>query len=180
MGPDALSDTIVALVSRFRAMVRSVGARRGLLDGDLDEVMQDVRIRLWQAHEAGKDIAGLGSSYIYQVATSASLDLLRRRRAKGGDRSDAVEEHVGIETTAAGPHEEALASDLAHRIEAALGELSEDRRVAVRMNLSGYGFQDIARMLGWTEARARNLLYRGMEDLRRRLTLMGVSPGAMQ
>lgn len=45
-GADRVSSTIEALVSRFRTMVRSVGARRGLLDADLDEVMQDVRIRL--------------------------------------------------------------------------------------------------------------------------------------
>jgi RNA polymerase sigma-70 factor (ECF subfamily) len=48
------------------------------------------------------------------------------------------------------------------------------------MHLSGYDHKDIARMLKWTEARARNLLYRGMEDLRRRLTLLGVSPRATQ
>jgi len=178
--PDALSETIVTVVARFRAMVRSVGARRGLLDGDLDEVMQDVRIRLWQAHEAGKDIAGLGSSYMYQTATSAALDLLRRRRAKGGDRTEDVQEHGALETPGAGPHEAAIASDLSRSIEAALQELSEDRCVAVRMHLSGYDHKDIARMLKWTEARARNLLYRGMEDLRRRLTLLGVSPGATQ
>ena len=54
-------------------MVRSVGARRGLQDDDLDEVMQDVRIRLWQAQKSGKEIDGLGSSYMYQTATSAAL-----------------------------------------------------------------------------------------------------------
>jgi RNA polymerase sigma-70 factor (ECF subfamily) len=48
--------------------------------------------------------------------------------------------------------------------------------VAVRFHLGGYDREDLARMLGWTEARTRNLLYRGLDDLRRRLTDMGISP----
>jgi Fe2+ transport system protein FeoA len=30
--------------------------------------------------------------------------------------------------------------------------------------------------MGWTEAKTRNLLYRGLDDLRRRLTAMGIEP----
>jgi len=68
------------------------------------------------------------------------------------------------------------ARELASQIEAAVETLPIDRRVAVRMHLSGYDRDDISRMLGWTEARTRNLLYRGLDDLRRRLTDMGISP----
>jgi RNA polymerase sigma-70 factor (ECF subfamily) len=50
--------------------------------------------------------------------------------------------------------------------------------VAVRYHLSGYDREDIARSLGWSEARTRNLLYRGLDDLRRRLVVMGVTPGS--
>src|SRR3954471_23312880 len=86
-GLDRVSSTIEALIGRFRTMVRSVGARRGLVEADLDEVLQDVRIRLWHAGEGGKPLAELGASYLYQVATSAALDVLRRRRSHGGATS---------------------------------------------------------------------------------------------
>jgi RNA polymerase sigma-70 factor (ECF subfamily) len=66
--------------------------------------------------------------------------------------------------------------ELAAQIDAALETLAVDRRVAVRMHLLGYDRDDIARALGWTEARTRNLLYRGLDDLRRRLTAMGIGP----
>ena len=176
MGSDPLSATIGTVLTRFRTMVRSVGARRGLLDGDLDEVIQEVRIRLWQAQKSGKEIETLGSSYMYQTATSAALDLLRRRRAKGGALTEELERGPELKASEPGPHDEAVASDLSRRIDAALDELPADRRVAVRFHLTGYNHTDIARALGWTEARARNLLYRGLTDLRRRLALMGVSP----
>ena len=174
-GIDRASSTIEMVVSRFRAMVRSVGVRRGLADADLDEVMQEVRIRLWQAGQAGKVIEELGSSYLYQVATSAALDLLRRRRAHGADRADDVERST-ILAAAPSPHDHVEARELADQIERAVETLSVERRVAVRFHLSGYDREDIARALGWSEAKTRNLLYRGLDDVRRRLTAMGVTP----
>jgi RNA polymerase sigma-70 factor (ECF subfamily) len=173
---DGVSTAIETVLARFRTMVRSVGARRGLVDADLDEVMQEVRIRLWQAGKAGKTLEDLGSSYLYQVATTASLDLIRRKRARAADRTDDVDELIDLPAAHPSPHEEAEASDLSEQIESALETLAPDRRVAVRFYLTGYDRNDIARALGWSEARARNLLYRGLDDLRRRLTLMGVTP----
>jgi RNA polymerase sigma-70 factor (ECF subfamily) len=175
-GLDRASSSIEALITRFRTMVRSVGARRGLVEADLDEVVQDVRIRLWQAGEGGKVLEDLGSSYLYQVATTAALDLLRRRRARRANDTDDIRERTELTTNDASPHDTLEANELASQIDAAIDTLAIDRRVAVRFHLAGYDREDIARMLGWTEARTRNLLYRGLDDLRRRLTDMGISP----
>ena len=46
------------------------------------------------------------------------------------------------------------------------------------MHLVGYIRKEIARLMGWTEAKTRNLLYRGLGDLRQELKGRGVSPGA--
>jgi len=175
-GLDRVSSAIETLISRFRTMVRSVGARRGLVEADLDEVLQDVRIRLWHAGEGGKALEDLGSSYLYHLATTAALDLLRRRRARRADDTEDIRERTDLTTNNASPHDAMEARELASQIEAAVETLPIDRRVAVRMHLSGYDRDDISRMLGWTEARTRNLLYRGLDDLRRRLTDMGISP----
>jgi len=175
-GIDRVSSAIETLIARFRTMVRSVGARRGLVEADLDEVLQDVRIRLWQAGERGKSLEELGSSYLYHLASTAALDLLRRRRARRADDTEDIRERTDLTTNNASPHDAMEARELASQIEAAVETLPTDRRVAVRMHLSGYDRDDISRMLGWTEARTRNLLYRGLDDLRRRLTDMGIAP----
>jgi RNA polymerase sigma-70 factor (ECF subfamily) len=175
-GLDRVSSSIEALIARFRTMVCSVGARRGLIEADLDEVLQDVRIRLWHAGEGGKTLEELGSSYLYHLATTAALDLLRRRRARRADDIEDIRERTELTTDDASPHEAMEARELASQIEAAIDTLSSDRRVSVRLHLTGYDRADIARMLGWTDARTRNLLYRGLDDLRRQLTDMGISP----
>ena len=175
-GADRLSGAIESVVSRFRTMVRGVGARRGLLDADLDEVLQDVRIRLWQAGQAGKDVEALGSSYLYQVATTAALDMLRRRRAHAADRTDDVSDRAELAASSPSPHDDTEANELAAQVNAALETLSLERRVVVRFHLSGHDREDIAISLGWSEAKTRNLLYRGLDDLRRCLASMGVAP----
>jgi RNA polymerase sigma-70 factor (ECF subfamily) len=175
-GLDRISSTIETVVTRFRTMVLSIGVRRGLVDADLDEVIQEVRIRLWRAGNAGKELDELGSSYVYHVATTAALDLLRRRRAFGAEQTEDVEESSELPADAPSPHEDVEARELAAQIDAAVEKLATERRVAVRMHLSGYDRDDIARALGWSEGKTRNLLYRGLDDVRRRLADMGISP----
>jgi RNA polymerase sigma-70 factor (ECF subfamily) len=185
---DRTSSVIESVLARFRRMVRGVGMRRGLADADLDEVIQDVRIRLWRVGEKGKPIEELGASYLYQIATSAALDVLRRRRSHGAatalaldapDAPDAAPELRTLAAPTASPHDDVERGELARHVDAALETIAIDRRVAVRMHLAGYDRDDIARALGWSEARTRNLVYRGLEDLRRRLTAMGVTPAGV-
>jgi RNA polymerase sigma-70 factor (ECF subfamily) len=47
----------------------------------------------------------------------------------------------------------------------------------VRMHLAGYERHEIADLLGWTEPKTRNLLYRGLSDLRQILESWGIRPG---
>ena len=63
------------------------------------------------------------------------------------------------------------------RIGAAVAALSTPRDVVVRLYLAGYDRHEIADMLEWSEPKTRNLIYRGLDDLRARLTKMGIGPG---
>ena len=42
------------------------------------------------------------------------------------------------------------------------------------MYLAGYSGEEVAQVMGWTEAKTRNLLYRGLADLRERLKEVGI------
>jgi len=174
---EQLSVALEALVSKFATMVRSVGVRHRLAESDLDEVLQEVRIRLWRADPLGEQIERVGASYVYRTAVTAALDLLRRRRAHAADRTDSVDdlsEHLPARQHTSG---EFHAAELSAQILAAVDTLHPSRRAVVRMYLSGYEREEIAELLGWTEPKTRNLLYRGLADLRKRLTAMGISPG---
>ena len=73
-----LSREIEGQLARWRALIRRVAGRYGLDDTETDELVQDVRIRLWRALERGREKrAGVRSSYVYEAVMSAAIDLLQ-------------------------------------------------------------------------------------------------------
>ena len=173
---DIVSSAIESTIARFAGVVRVVAARYRLSPADRDDLVQEVRVRLWRALEVER-IEALPASYLYRTATSAALDLIRRRRTMREDSLDDVDPSApGLAATSADPEQRAQLSDLALQIERAIETIPESRRPVVRMYLAGYGSAEIGELMGWTEAKARNLLYRGLADLRQRLEDAGVSP----
>jgi RNA polymerase sigma-70 factor (ECF subfamily) len=170
---DRVSAPLEALVGRFDRMIRRVGRDHGLVDADVDEVLQDVRIRIWRAR--AESVAQLNASYVHRTAVSAALDLVRRRRR---DRTVSFEasprELSGAPETAADRRAER--ADLVGQVARAVDALPPSRRPVVRMYLHGYSREEIAQLLGWTEAKTRNLLYRGLADVREALRGAGVGP----
>jgi RNA polymerase sigma factor (sigma-70 family) len=177
--PDPASPAIEALIARFAGMVRRVGRGRRLSDGDVDDVLQEVRIRVWRALGTGEKIAAAPASYVYRTAVSAALDLIRRRRGREVEletldaRGPAPSGDRGPVT----PDRSLERSELGERIWQAVDAIADARRAVVRMYLNGYRLDEIATLLDWTPARTRNLLYRGLGDVRRRLGDLGIGPG---
>jgi RNA polymerase sigma factor (sigma-70 family) len=172
--PDPLSPALETVVSRFAGMVRGVGWRHRLSEADIDELMQQVRIRLWQAQGQSEQISQSPASYVYRTAVSAALDLMRRRRAQRVDQSVSLDDSGAVLPGKRNPQADLEFSELAQTVSRAIEEIPASRRAVVRMHLAGHPREEIAQLLGWSEAKTRNLLYRGLGDLRARLTALGV------
>lgn len=169
---------IERVLARFSEVALRAGAAHGLRGDDLDEVMQDVRIRIWKAAGEAEKLETLTSSYIYRAAASAAVDILRRRRARREQPIDEKIESVQeLDTPAvASADADLISAEALTAIERAIDEIPVTRRAVVRMYLKGYDREEIGSLLGWSEAKTRNLLYRGLDDLRQRLTAMGIKP----
>ena len=163
----------------LRRAVRRIVPRR-LGTGALDEIEQAVRIRLWKALESEKKIEH-PTSYLHRMTINATLDEVRRRARRPESSLEALVEGTGSEF--APITSEPSAEARAHRrqtleaVERCLQELSTDRARAVRCHLQGFTTSETASLFGWTEPKARNLTYRGLEQLRRRLALQGIDHG---
>lgn len=176
--PQQLSAALESAVANYAGMVRRVAWRHRLSDADVDEVMQEVRIRLWRARDDSEQIAAVGASYVYRVARSAAVDLIRRRRSARADVSAPLQDVAAeIVSRTPGPDADAASSELFARVAAAIEKIPASRRPVVRMHLAGYPREEIGALLGWSEAKTRNLLYRGLADLRSRLGDMGIGSG---
>ncbi|MBL0169917.1 MAG: sigma-70 family RNA polymerase sigma factor [Gemmatimonadaceae bacterium] len=175
--PDAeVSRALSDLLARFDAFIRRTASRHGLAGQDVDDVVQDLRVRVWKSFGTAELIRRAKPTYMYRVAVSASLDIIRRRRAVKSSATALDDVHPSaLVDDRASADARLAASELGRAVHEALGMLAESRRGVVRMYLSGYDRFEIADLLGWTEGKTRNLLYRGLDDLRHVLASRGIT-----
>jgi RNA polymerase sigma-70 factor (ECF subfamily) len=173
---DPLSPALERVLLRYFSLVRGAARRRGIHDDEVEEVVQEVRIRLWKALGSGERIERANTSYIYQTAMSAVSDLLRRRRQSPNEDLEATTEAERMEWTG-GPDADLDASELGGQVARALGRLETAKRAVVRMYLAGYPQREIEALLGWSEGKTRNVLYRALGELRNALRSQGITSG---
>jgi len=162
------------IVRRFSGSIRATGARYRLHPSDIGEAEQEVRIRLWRVCGDPENIAQLSASYLQRVVTTAVLDLLRRRRRAA--MHDPVE-GLPLPAPGPGPDADVEAASLGSVVQAGVDTLGLARRTVVKLHLEGFRRDEIEALLGWSEAKTRNLLYRGLADLRAYLVARGIHWG---
>ena len=106
-----------------------------------DDIEQEARLSLWKALQSGREIA-FPVSYIYKVAVSATLRAIRRAKARREDPlnedSDAADRCSSCALRPKPRHMQSPSGrSVAQKIEAALAQLPENRRLAVENHLQG-------------------------------------------
>lgn len=158
------------LISRYARLVRTAVHRVAgpLTDAVAEDVEQKVAVALWKAMP-GEQIPRHPASYLYRAAVRETVRALRPlQKARSGE--------LPIDHRDPSPSPDALleSKELGMTIRDALSNLAPDRRRAVQAHLMGFGVQEIMEIRGWSYNRARNLIARGMADLRRELENRGV------
>jgi len=164
--PVEIGTALERLIARVSALAARAARARGLPAEEIDEILQDVRIRLWKAHPDSENLERLGAAYLVKVVSSAVVDRLRRQR-RADTSLDAANNMATVPDALQVLPPDVIERDaLAARLEQALATLPANRRLLVQLHLEGYDREEMAGMTGWTEAKVRNLLYRGLDDLR--------------
>jgi RNA polymerase sigma-70 factor (ECF subfamily) len=167
-----------ALIEQYGRYLRRVVTRLCPRDLGLsfDDVEQEARLRLWKALRDERKIDD-PASYLYRIAATATIDAIRRVRAR---REEPLEDpdqegaNAMLADTAPSLERSADRSLLLQRIEQALEGVPPDRRRLLRLHLQGFTTQEIADLHGFSEPKVRNLVYRTLADLRERLRGLGI------
>ena len=175
-----------AILEKYGAFLRQTIARVCPKDLGIqfDDIEQDARVRLWRAIEAEREINFHGS-YIYKIVISVTINAIRRAKARREEQLRLVwddEDENAAEVKpiipAAGaessPEAQAEREEMLRKVEEAMARLPESRRLAVGLHLKGMTTDEIADLMGWSEPKARNLVYRGLKDLRSKLRSAGI------
>ncbi|MEO8585263.1 MAG: sigma-70 family RNA polymerase sigma factor [Acidobacteriota bacterium] len=179
------AERLDALLAEHGRLLKSTVARvcPRYLGIQPDEIEQEVRVRLWRVLESEREITD-PASYIRRVAVTASIDAIRRAKVRkeeplmeirpGDESGDVFGAPRALPDSAPNPEAEASAREIGRKVEAALSRIPESRRRVVRLHLQQFNTQEMASLLGWSEPKARNLVYRGLRDLRRELRAQGI------
>jgi RNA polymerase sigma factor (sigma-70 family) len=152
----------------IRAQVLSRGLeRRGI---DPEDIIQEVRIRLWKRFGNEKKVAN-PSSYIKKVVGSVLIDQLRKSRAEDRLLRQAMQKNLEEQKP---PADREAEESLRRTLEDAVDSLIESRRKVVKLFLLNLTVEEISSALRWSHDKTRNLLYRGLSDLRIALKKRGV------
>jgi RNA polymerase sigma factor (sigma-70 family) len=186
----AKSNSITEVEARFNAFMNEYGRLLSQaiiqfcpkdLGLQFSDIEQDARLRLWRAIQSEREIHD-PASYLYRIAVTATLDAIRRVKSKREEQlllaeeenEEAGEPHRLLAGPAHAPDLLAERRQVVRKVEAALARLPLNRRRAVGLHLEGLTTQEISDLLGWSESKARNLVYRGMQALREQLRAEGV------
>ncbi len=161
------------LVDRYRDAVYRVALRYMRRPDLADDVTQDAFLRAYDALDSFRNEDGYGfKSWLLRIASNRALDVLRyegRRPASSLDAALDSEESnwEPAESNTEHPVELAEQAALRRHLEAALGDLPEDQRLAVILfDVEGYSYEEIADIAGVAVGTVKSRLHRGRGRLR--------------
>lgn len=162
-------DEFKVLINNFANLIRIHINKFNLPKFGLDpeDIAQEIKMKIWGILKSEKEI-GNYPSYIKKIVHSSVIDVLRKRKRDEGIYSQVKQNKIS-ETKkdyAAELQNEEYYKEI---IAAAVDSLIESRRRAVKLFLLGMTIEEISTFYSWSQHRTRNLLYRGLADLKKML-----------
>ncbi|MCG8463140.1 MAG: RNA polymerase sigma factor [Holophagales bacterium] len=153
-----------------------------------EELEQEARVRLWKALESEREIEN-PASYLHRIAATVTIDAMRAVRKDRERHVRAVSEPEretespppddglpqDLVSPLPSPEERSRRQEMLRRARELVDGLPAGRRRAVGLYLQGFKIQEIADLVGWSEPKARNLLYRGLATLREAMAASGMT-----
>ena len=162
------------ILERFASFIRIHIQKYGPqnLGIDPDDVLQEVKIKIWNVLNNEKKIHNY-ASYIRKIVDSSVIDYIRRLRRE--DHILLSEMQKKIEERKSTYSKGQLQKDnLKEILEKSVDSLIESRQKVVKLYLLNMTLDEIAEFFNWSRNKTRNLLYRGLHDLKRKLEEKGI------
>jgi len=175
------TDAIVRIIDDFSSLIRSAIRKTSpsVDQAQMDDIEQEVKIKIWkEILKSEKKILNLGS-YIWKVTYTTTCRIMktlsteRKFRWNQGDGLLNIDEKISSER-ASSPNHHLENEELMEIIRESVDSLIESRRAVLKLYLLGMDQEEITEYFGWSEGKVRNLLSRGLEDLRKALQEKGL------
>jgi RNA polymerase sigma factor (sigma-70 family) len=165
-----------SILNRFSTSIKGSILKLGLEKRGIDpeDVIQEVRIKIWKKFTSEKKPLR-HPSYINRVVDSTLIDCIRKARVQQGLVQHEIQEMLREND----PPGESSGRDslLWEKLAGAADSLPGPRRQVVKLFMLNLTVEEISLCLHWSLNRTRNLLYRGLSDLKEMLNDKGVCDG---
>ena len=152
-------EALAILFDRYGEPVYRTALRITGIYADAEDIVQDVFVGLPEALVTYEGQASF-VRWVQSIATRAALMVVRRRKRRGEVQGERI---LRAQPAPAGPVTEDSLT-----IECALARLTEaERLVVVLTQIEGYSHDEVAAMLGITNAASKSRLSRGLKRLRK-------------
>jgi DNA-directed RNA polymerase specialized sigma24 family protein len=152
---------IAALIARHAKLIRSAVVRVAgpRADAVADDVQQKVSIALWDQVRR-EQVIEHPASYVYKCAVRETVRAVRALPRPGDAEAD------DLPAAAPGPEDALRGRRVTEAIERCLARMQPERARAAAAHVAGFDVDEVMGLHGWTYQKARNLIARGMADLR--------------
>jgi RNA polymerase sigma-70 factor (ECF subfamily) len=161
------------LIERHQALVAGTAARMLGSNSDVQDIAQQVFIRVWKSAARYRPRAKF-TTWLLKITRNLVFNELRRtkRRAQMPLQPDPEGEEITLpDEVTAPPDASLLEHELQRAIEDAIGQLPETQRMALILRrYEELSYEDIAEVLDLSVPAVKSLLFRARTELRARLS----------
>ena len=161
------------LLDKFSLSIRAGILKFGLEKRGIDpeDVIQEIKIKIWKKFRHEKNIS-LYPLYIRRVIYSTLVDHIRKTRRQ--EKLILHEKQKLLFEEKGNPENPLQRNIFWELVGEATDSLMESRRKVVKLFLMDLTIDEISSSLNWSKDKTRNLLYRGLSDLKEKLKDRGV------
>ena len=156
------------LVETYENKIYTLALRMSGSPDDAGDIAQEAFLAAWRGLPAFRGEAGF-ATWLYRLASNATIDYLRRQRKQRGELS-LDDEELGLDAVDAGPgpQDAAEGEEVRSAVAAGLGALSEGhRQVLVLRELQGLSYEEIAAVLAVDLGTVKSRISRARSALRK-------------
>jgi RNA polymerase sigma-70 factor (ECF subfamily) len=167
------SDAFRLLVEQHSRAVFRLAFRMTGNEEDAEDVVQETFLRAYRQldkYEARSSFA----TWLYRIASNYSLDLIRMRkrhedrRERGSNEDHDILQSIPVDSPS--PDRIVYGSEVQHKVNVALNELSAQERTAfVLRHFEGMSIEEIGNTLGTGTNATKHSIFRAVQKLRRSL-----------
>ncbi len=171
---DAAAFTV--LVEKYKQPITNLVWRTVRDETEAEDIAQNVFVQAWKSAPRYQATAKF-STWLFTIARNLCLNEFRRRSRHPAESLDQMRDdsddqplHQVVDKRITGAQDELLRGELEHKVDAAIGALPENQRVALALcRQEELSYEEIAEVLGCSLSATKSLIHRARETLKARL-----------